>query len=123
VARRAAEVLDAAEVLLEVERKGKPQRIDLRPQLAALAVHQLDGRGDLPPAVADLATAGGLAVVAELRTRPRSVRPGELLAALGLDGVDVRVRRLHQFIESDGVRRSPMTVAAADPAPALQDAG
>jgi hypothetical protein len=51
------------------------------------------------------------------------VRPGELLAALGLDGVDVRVRRLHQFIETDGVRRSPLTVADAGPAPVLQDAG
>ncbi len=123
VARRVAEVLEAAEWPLEVERKGKPQRIDLRPQVDALTVHPLDGSGPLPALVDDLAGSGGLAVVAELRTRPRSVRPGELLAALGLEGVDVRVRRLHQFIETDGVRRPPLVVEHTDPAPALHGAG
>ena len=123
VERRVAEVLDADELLIEVERKGKPQQLDLRPQVASIEVHDLDGDDDLPPEVSDLATAGGLAVIAELLTRPRSVRPGELLAALGLAGVDVRVRRLHQFTDTDGVRRPPMAETDADPAPALQGAG
>ncbi len=123
ISERVEEVLAAATWPLEVERKGMPQQIDLRPLVDALTLHPLDGSRELPDLVADLAGSGGLALVAELRTRPRSVRPGELLAALGLEGVDVRVRRLRQYIETDGVRRPPLAVEHTDPAPALHGAG
>jgi radical SAM-linked protein len=106
---RVAAALAATELPLEVERKGKPQLLDLRPQIAAL---HLD---------ADDAAPGEVVLVAEMRTRPRSVRPGELLVALGVGDADVRVRRLHQYIELDGVRRSPMT--DADPVPATAATG
>ena len=129
LAERVAEMLASDHLPIEVIRKAKPQTIDLRPQVAALRLVDDADRADepqplLPRQLADeVVEPEGLTLVAELRTRPRSVRPGELLAALGLDGVDVRVRRLHQFIESDGVRRSPLPVADAGTAPALREAG
>ncbi len=125
---RAAALLASDHLPIEVVRKAKPQTIDLRPQVVALTMvdggaHE-DPRPLLPRQRADeVVEPDGLTLVAELRTRPRSVRPGELLAALGLDGVDVRVRRLHQFIESDGVRGSPLPVEDAGTAPALREAG
>ncbi len=99
-AEAAAAMLAATELPLDLVRKGKQVREDLRPLLLDLEV----GR-----------TASGTLLVAELGTKPRSVRPAELLAAMRLDEVPVRVTRTHQWITSDGGRREPIELAAPSP--------
>jgi radical SAM-linked protein len=100
VVARAAQLLAADELPLELVRKGKQVREDLRPLLLDL--------------VAERTPAGAL-LTAELGTKPRSVRPAELLAALRLDVEPTRVVRMHQWITSDGERREPIELAAPSP--------
>ena len=57
-------------------------------------------------------------MAAELATRPRGVRPSELVSALaavvGAEGAGLaRVCRTQQWIEQDGARREPL----AEPGP------
>jgi radical SAM-linked protein len=99
-------LLAADELPLELVRKGKQVREDLRPLLLDLVV----GR-----------TADGARLTAELGTKPRSVRPAEFLLALGPIGPlghplePARVLRTHQWITTDGVRREPIELAAPSP--------
>lgn len=84
---------------IEIIRKGKLVREDLRPLLMALSV-----------------TAGERYCVlcAELGTKPRSIRPSELLEALGVCE-PLLVRRTHQWTRRDGVRGEPLGLD--EPAP------
>jgi radical SAM-linked protein len=101
-----ADALDrarAAEHLtLSTTRKGHAVVEDLRPALAGLA---LDGDGTIR---------------VEATTRPRGLRPAELLtvirrlAGAETDEADDRVLRTHQWIERDGARLEPLE---ADRAP------
>ena len=50
----------------------------------------------------------GVVLVVELVTEGRSVRPAELLGALGIPAEAGRVRRLEQWMHIDGVRRPPV---------------
>lgn len=100
----AAGVLAAASLPLERERKGERRVDDLRPGIESLTV---ETGGELP----------GLRAV--LATRPRGMRPGELLAVAFPDAArpgDLagRVLRTHQWIERDGARRELIPLAAAD---------
>jgi hypothetical protein len=95
-----AEMLAAEEIPLELVRKGKQVREDLRPLLLDLVVER---------------TRPGVRLVAELGTKPRSVRPAELLAAMRLEEEPVRIVRTHQWITSDGDRREPIELAAPSP--------
>lgn len=100
VVARAAQLLAADELPLELVRKGKQVREDLRPLLLDLVVER---------------TAEGTLLTAELGTKPRSVRPAELLAAMRLDEEPARVIRTHQWITSDGDRREPIELSAPSP--------
>ena len=75
-------------------------REDLRPLLLSLDV-------DRTPECSRLTV--------ELGTKPRSVRPAELLAAMELPEHPIRVVRTHQWIQSDGERREPIELAAPSP--------
>lgn len=95
-----AEMLDAAELPVDLVRKSKQVREDLRPLLLSLTT--------------DLTVQGSLLTV-ELGTKPRSVRPVELLAAMRLPEHPLRVLRTHQWIQSDGERSEPIELAAPSP--------
>lgn len=120
-------LLAADTVVITRERKGREELDDLRPSV--LALHVTDEDPD------DGRTVG---LVAELSTRPRGVRPVELVRGLiaasapvagapidgradsGLSGsipVLDRACRTHQWIERDGLRQEPLLgrVAPAGP--------
>jgi radical SAM-linked protein len=99
-AAAAAEMLAAEELPVELVRKGKQVREDLRPLLLSLDVDR---------------HADGALLTVELGTKPRSVRPAELLAAMRLPEHPLRVVRTHQWIQSDGERREPVELAAPSP--------
>ena len=90
-----AETLAATELPLERVRKGKATVADVRPAILDLEV--VGPTGD------------GVELLVHLATSPVSIRPAELVAALGIDGLEEgRVRRTHQWMIIDGVRREPV---------------
>lgn len=95
-----ARLLAADELPLELVRKGKQVREDLRPLLLDLVAER---------------TPDGTRLLAELGTKPRSVRPLELLVAMRLDQEPLRVLRTHQWITSDGERREPIELHPPSP--------
>ena len=94
LATRVEQLLAAPTVVVRRERKGRPVQDDVRPAVLAL----------------DVAAPGCLH--AELATRPRGVRPQELLCGLGPDVTLVRAHRRHQWIERDGARWEPLTMSS-----------
>ena len=98
--RTAAEMLAAEEIPVDLVRKSKQVREDLRPLLLSLDVDR---------------TPDGALLNVELGTKPRSVRPAELLAAMRLPEHPLRVVRTHQWIQSDGERSEPIALAAPSP--------
>jgi radical SAM-linked protein len=100
VARRVERLLDAPTVSVQRERKGRQFDDDLRPSVRSLSLCA-------PPAgnAADGSTSW---LRAELATRPRGVRPRELVEALGTNVVLARARRTQQWIEHDGDRWEPL---------------
>lgn len=85
----------AAELPLERIRKGKTRTDDVRPMILNIVV---EGQ-----------TESGTQLVAELATRPASLRPAEFVAALGLDGLtEGRVCRTNQWTVVDGDKREPL---------------
>jgi radical SAM-linked protein len=109
VAARADAVLAASTLPMSRQRKGKTTTDDIRP--AIRRIHVLG-----PAAHAHLAGPGspgtGTLIGAELATRPTSLRPAELIEALGPHLHEGRVRRIRQWIERDGERYDPLTVDA-----------
>ncbi len=102
------EAMSAGDLPVTRERKGRLREDDIRPSIRSLS---------MLPGPADVAGgswgASGTVVAADLATRPRGVRPSELVAALatvaGADGVGLaRVCRTRQWIEGDGARREPL---------------
>lgn len=93
----ACRLLDADELVLERERKGKVSADDVRPMIL-----------DLRPAPT------GDRLVVDLATVGRALRPAELarLAYPHIDPVDVRALRTHQWIDHDGVRREVLPLPA-----------
>ena len=91
-----AEILAAPELPLERVRKGKTAVADVRPAILELEV--------VGP------TDDGVELVAHLATVSVSLRPSELVKVLGIDGLEEgRVRRTHQWMIIDGVRREPVS--------------
>jgi radical SAM-linked protein len=88
------------EIVVTRERKGRAVTDDLRP-----AINRLEPVGP---------TDRGAALEADLATGARSVRPGELVAALDGGWRIGSARRLYQWIETDGARHEPLPLAAAD---------
>jgi radical SAM-linked protein len=98
VAARADALCAAASLPLERTRKGKVSVEDIRPAVLRVTV--------LAP------SEQGTVLGVELATRPISVRPAELVAALDPAFREGRVRRTRQWIARDGERYDPLT---ADP--------
>jgi radical SAM-linked protein len=111
--------LAADALVITRERKGATVTDDVRP---AIISAQVIGT---PACVAEgfVDHSPGATVVAELATHPRTLRPGELLAALSLGspgGITLHeghVRRTHQWIERDGARWEPLLPLGATDAP------
>ena len=89
--------LASASLLVERERKGRLSVDDVRPAMLALS--------------AGTTTGGEPELEALLATRPRALRPQELLRALDPDLEATRVCRTHQWIERDGLPQEPLAVA------------
>jgi Uncharacterized protein conserved in bacteria (DUF2344) len=111
LATRVERLLATPSLLVSRERKGRTVRDDLRPAVLTLAVPPpvAAGGGAEPPAD------GRVRLHAELATRPRGVRPRELLQGLGPDVVLAGARRSHQWIERDGARWEPLVASGSDP--------
>jgi radical SAM-linked protein len=95
LAERVAALLEAEEAPVRRTRKGVEVVEDVRPGIIDL---QVTGAGWLE---------------AELATRPRGLRPSEVLDAMGAGYVEADVRRLHQWISRDGARWEPLDGPAA----------
>jgi radical SAM-linked protein len=108
LAERAGELLDASEVVVTRQRKGTDVTDDIRP--AILSLRLLDE------------TPEGVRLECDLATQPRSLRPSELVAALGPEFEPRHLRRLHQWIQRDGARWEPLgsRPAATDAPHALE---
>lgn len=103
LATRVERFLAAPKVLVQRERKGRAVEDDLRPAVLALAAAApWDGATPRP------SPGPHARLHAELATRPRGVRPRELLAGLGPELVLARACRSHQWIERDGARWEPL---------------
>lgn len=101
VDRLVSRVLDAPVIEITRRRKGRDVTDDVRPLV-----------GDLRPAPGG---ADGAALVAELGTKPRSLRPTDLLVGVAAGLVVRRVRRLHQWIDVDGDRVEPLDPSVVAP--------
>jgi radical SAM-linked protein len=102
--------LVAPSLIIHRERKGVEVSEDVRPGIISVTV---DG---ISPCIAegyDAHAVGGV-LLAQLGTRPRGVRPAELLQAIGPTLQEGHVRRTHQWIERDGARWEPLPVGATD---------
>jgi radical SAM-linked protein len=104
---RVSRLLSADSLVITRTRKGREVIEDVRP--AILAIRPVDE------------TADGAWLECDLATQPRSLRPTELVGALGADVEERYVRRLHQWIERDGARWEPLAapLAATDAPHAL----
>lgn len=96
--RLVASTLDAPELMLTRTRKGKEVTDDLRPAVLSLAV--------------DGPTERGMALVTELATQPRGLRPSELLQVLSGDAAveEGRVLRVAQWVARDGAKAEPLAL-------------
>ncbi|MFM7067922.1 MAG: TIGR03936 family radical SAM-associated protein [Actinomycetes bacterium] len=101
IAADVAALLAADEFVVELERKGKQVHEDLRPLIVELSFERT--------------AAGNGVVYAELGTKPRSVRPAELLAAFRSQPEPLRVVRTHQWTMRDGERCEPIELAVSSP--------
>ena len=93
-----AAALSAPSLVVTRTRKGHDVTDDIRP---ALVDAQVCGPVD-----------GGVLIVAELATHPRSLRPSEFLSTISPGADEHRVLRTHQWIERDGARREPLPAEA-----------
>jgi radical SAM-linked protein len=107
---RVTRVLEATEVVVTRQRKGTEVTDDIRPSVLSVRLGS--------------ETPEGLWIECDLATRPRSLRPSELVAAFGSGFDGCHVRRLHQWIERDGARLEPLVapLAATDAPHALERA-
>ena len=94
---RVARVLAAPDAVITRTRKGVEVTEDIRPGILALEV--VDESED------------GIVLVADLAAAPRSVRPAEVLSALGPGLEERHVRRTNQWILRDGARQEPLEAA------------
>lgn len=91
--------LQADQLPVTRERKGKAVTDDVRPAILSLAVTG--------------PTANGTELDAELATQPRGLRPAELLVAMQFaPEVEGRVIRTHQWTLVDGARQEPVVLPA-----------
>ncbi len=110
VGLRVSRLLAADSLVITRTRKGRAVTEDIRPAIRAVRLVDV--------------TSDGAWLECDLATQPRSLRPTELVAALGPDVEERFVRRLHQWIERDGARWEPLAapLAATDAPHALERA-
>ncbi len=101
LAERVDAALAAERLVVARTRKGHDVHDDVRPAVRSLAVADATSAGPSP---------AGVVLVAELDTQPRSVRPSELLVAMGGDLREERVCRTHQWMQLDGALREPLVL-------------
>lgn len=104
--------LAAEQLNLEVQRKGKSITVDLRPQLWMLTATPSPGSPHIPNTSgqpADQACAQ-VEILAELATKPRGVRPDELLRVIAPDLGGSRIMRLAQWTTTEAGRVEPIAV-------------
>jgi len=89
----AERALAADSLVITRQRKGRDVTDDIRPAILSLEADR---------------TTGAAALLCELATQPRGLRPNELLLALAPGLTEGRVRRLHQWIQRDGARWEPL---------------
>ena len=94
---RVEHLLCAASVPIERERKGRRVADDLRPGVRSL---RLEGPGSSP---------GTQRLIAELATKPRGIRPAELLGGIAASLTLVRACRETQWIDDNGKRLEPLS--------------
>lgn len=104
VTDRVAEVLALDALPIEVERKGSPVELDARPAILQLRADA--GDEPTPDRVVDLRPSTVLH--AEIATQSRSLRPAELVRALGPHWHAGLVLRTHQWTMVDGARCEPI---------------
>ncbi len=114
LAGRVERVLAAPSLPVQRERKGRQTEDDIRPAILTLAMEPNTGSPQ------DEHSIGRLNAL--LATRPRGVRPGDLVAALGTDVVLARACRTHQWIERDGARFEPLSVRGLEDDPVVTHA-
>lgn len=95
VARNVRELMERDDVPLTFERKGKALTENVRPALLSVEVS---------PDLRDAA----VVVVADLATKPRSIRPSEFLSCLGGTFDVRRTCRNEQWMTIDGVSEPPL---------------
>jgi radical SAM-linked protein len=95
LADRVAEVRSLEALPITVDRKGSPVEIDARPAILHLEAHEDE-------------------LVADIATQPRSLRPAELVRALGSDWHEGLVLRTHQWTLVDGARCEPIPLRDGD---------
>ena len=98
------DLLAADELLVTRERKGKSSTDDVRSAVLAVQVRP-NADTDVPAAVE---------IYAELATKPRALRPLELLDIKSPNLTLKRGRRLNQFVTPVGARLDPLEVGAAE---------
>jgi radical SAM-linked protein len=91
-------LLRSPSAVITKSRKGKPVTEDIRDGILQL---NLIGPGGSDPS-------DGIWLEADLSSQPRSVRPADVLAAIGPGWEERLVRRTHQWILRDGARREPL---------------
>jgi radical SAM-linked protein len=111
---RIERALAAPSLTVQRERKGRQTEDDVRPAIMSLALIGEDSleEGEYPKG----------RIQAELATHPRSVRPSDLVSALGTDVVLARACRTHQWIERDGARFEPLSVSELRTHPVVEHA-
>lgn len=98
-------VLTADELPITRERKGKTRVDDVRPAVLDVSIET---------APSDQTPNETLEIRAHLATKPRALRPLELLGIHSPPSVFVLGRRTNQFIAPIGARRDPLAVGAAE---------
>jgi radical SAM-linked protein len=111
LAARAESLLRSESHEIEIVRKGKQMSEDLRPLLLHLAVRPVEQRPS-PGPLEPIAPRAELSF--ELGTKPRSIRPSELLATLGVEE-PVTVARTHQWIQRGTQRIEPLGLPEVPP--------
>ncbi len=102
VASWAQAVMDQPSITITQERKGKQTEVDVRPAIREL---KLAESASADPEL--------VAIGAELATKPRALRPAELLRINDPSFELFRGRRMHQWTTTDGARRDPIAAGAA----------
>ncbi|HUE59719.1 MAG TPA: TIGR03936 family radical SAM-associated protein [Acidimicrobiales bacterium] len=110
LAARVGRTLAASELLVTRSRKGAEQTDDIRPGIISLNIEGPSGPSGNTEGPAGPSDSDGFWLTGELACRPRSIRPSEVILALGPGLEERHPRRLHQWIWRDGARTEPLVI-------------